>query len=123
MRPIQVKTPQGALLADFAWQATSFSERLRGWMGKPSVKNGEGLLLSPSSSIHSFGMRFDFDLAFLDRQGRVLKLYGPLRPGRTAWAPLGPVLLGQGVQALELPAGSFTAHGVQVGQVLTIEER
>lgn len=123
MRPIQVKTPQGALLADFAWQATSFGERLRGWMGKPSVALGEGLLFTPSSSIHSFGMRFAFDLAFLDRHGRVLKLYAALKPGRTAWAPLGAVLRGQGVQALELPAGSLAAHGVQVGHFLTIEER
>lgn len=123
MRPIQVKTPKGDLLADFAWQATSFGERLRGWMGKPSVKAGEGLLLSPAASIHSFGMQFAFDLAFVDRGGRVLKSYAALDRGRIALAPLGPVLMGQGVQALELPAGSLAAAGVQVGQILTIEER
>lgn len=123
MLPIQVRTPQGALLADFAWQATAWTERLRGWMGKPSLKAGEGLLLTPASSIHSFGMRFDFDLAFLDRRGRVLKLYSPLKRGRIAQSPWMPWLMGRGVQALELPEGSLSAAGVQVGQVLSIEER
>lgn len=123
MRPIQVKTSTGHLVADFAWQATSWSDRTRGWLGKPSAKAGEGLLLSPAASIHSLGMEFDLDLAFLDGEGRVLKAYQPLRKHRLAWGPLKAWWPGSSVQALELPAGALAAAGVKVGEQLTVEER
>ena len=119
MRPIQIKTSKGVLLADRAWQATLWSERARGWLGKPSVKDGEGLLLTPASSVHSLGMAFEFDLAFLDRDGRVLKTVAPMRRQRLAWGPW----WGKGVQALELPAGSLAKAGVTRGDVLSVEER
>jgi uncharacterized membrane protein (UPF0127 family) len=123
MRAISILSEDGRLLADRAWAATAWTERARGWVGKPSVEAGEGLLLNPASSIHSFGMRFSFDLAFLDSRGRVLKLRPAMRPGRVAMAPLGAWMKDRGIQALELPPGSLASWGLRVGQGLSFPDR
>ena len=54
--------------------ALSFLQRLRGllardasWLGTKSV-----LVLAPCNSIHTFGMKYAIDVAFLDKCGKVL---------------------------------------------------
>jgi uncharacterized membrane protein (UPF0127 family) len=43
---------------------------------------GPGLLIPRCRSVHTFGMRFALDLAFLDRQGRPLREERGVRPLR-----------------------------------------
>lgn len=60
--------------------ATSFFERCRGFLGvkyEDSVTNNDCeqsqvLCLIPCKSIHTFGMKFDIDVAFVDSTGLVL---------------------------------------------------
>src|SRR5262245_6990006 len=107
MRPIRILCEDGTVLAERAWAAQGWRERGRGWLGRASLEPGEALLLSPAAAIHTLGMRFSLDLAFLDKQGRVLKLYEDLKPGRLAWGPWR--LWVGGLRALELPQGSLAA--------------
>ena len=59
--------------------------RLRGLLCRARAPGpGTGLLLSPCNAIHTFGMRYGIDAAFIDRRGRVLRLVRSLRPGRMA---------------------------------------
>ncbi|MGH2963068.1 MAG: DUF192 domain-containing protein [Solirubrobacterales bacterium] len=58
---------------------------------------GPGLLIPRCRSIHTFGMRFPLDLAFLDRDGAVISLRTSVRPGRVALEP-------RAAAVLELPA-------------------
>lgn len=51
--------------------ATSWWTRFIGLL-KNRCKNGEILLLVPCKSIHTFGMRYPLDVAFLDEEARVL---------------------------------------------------
>ena len=59
---------------------TSFIGRLKGllFMRPPA----RPILLVRCRSIHTFGMRHDADIAFLDREGRVLASYRRVRPLR-----------------------------------------
>ena len=55
-------------------------------LARPAPSPGEGLLLTPCSSVHMYGMRFPLDVAFLDRGGAVVAIYPSLTPGsRTRW--------------------------------------
>jgi uncharacterized protein len=45
---------------------------------------GAGLLIPDCRSVHTFGMRFDLDLVFLDGLGKVVELRRGVRPGRIA---------------------------------------
>jgi uncharacterized protein len=86
--------------------------RLRGMMGRPAPRTGEGLLLTPCRAVHMYGMRVPLDVAFLDAQGTVVASYPSLRPGsRTPWHR-------SAVHALELPAGTLESSGTVPGDVL-----
>jgi uncharacterized protein len=58
-----------------AIEARSFRSRLLGlaFLDADELPPGTGLLLPRCTSIHTFGMRFPIDAAFLDGQGRVIR--------------------------------------------------
>ncbi|MET9389826.1 DUF192 domain-containing protein [Streptomyces sp. NPDC006624] len=59
--------------------ATSYRARTRGLLGRDSVEGA--ILLSPASSIHTIRMRMPIDVAYLDRELRVIAVR-TMRPGR-----------------------------------------
>jgi hypothetical protein len=87
--------------------ATPFT-RLRGLLGRKSLPSGQGILLRPAGSIHTFFMRFAIDAVFLDDELRVVAIAADLRPWRAAGK--------RGARAvLELPAGECARRGLAVG--------
>ncbi|MCL2913867.1 DUF192 domain-containing protein [Shewanella corallii] len=56
--------------------------RLRGLLGRRPLKQGEGLLISPCNSVHTFWMSYPIDLIYLDSNGLVLKVVEQLLPWR-----------------------------------------
>ena len=55
-----------ALLGDGVETARSRLERTRGLLGTAKLPRGGGLWIVPCRSIHSFGMRYEFDALFID---------------------------------------------------------
>jgi uncharacterized membrane protein (UPF0127 family) len=86
--------------------------RLRGMLARPAPGPGEGLLLTPCSSVHMYGMRYPLDVAFLDNAGAVVAIYPALPPGsRTRWHS-------NASHALELPSGALKTSDTAVGDIL-----
>jgi uncharacterized protein len=82
--------------------------RLSGLLGRAGLASGEGLLIRPTSAIHTCFMRFPIDAVFLDRDLVVVKVVSELRPWRVAAR--------RGAKAvLELAAGESGRRGVQPG--------
>jgi len=77
-----------------------------------AVRPGEGLWIYPSQAIHTFWMRFPRDVVFLDRRGRVKRVYHRLRPFRLTGLVWGAS------SVLELAAGAATSSRVEVGDEL-----
>ncbi len=92
---------------------TSLS-RLVGLMGRPRLPEGGGLLITPSSGVHTFGMRFPIDVIALDRDMQVVDVWSRLRPFRTTRISL------KYHRVLELPAGQIERCGVSVGDQLEV---
>jgi uncharacterized membrane protein (UPF0127 family) len=95
--------------------ADTFVSRLRGLLLTKSLGPGEGLWISPCTSIHSFGMRFVFDALFLSTDWRVVGLVERFRRNRMSrvyWNALG---------VLELPAGTIERTGTEVGDEIRFE--
>jgi len=88
--------------------ARTMLQRLVGLLKTPSLENNHGLLLSPCSSIHTFGMRYNLDIVFLDREKKILKCVSDLKPNRTAAAR-------KAYYALELPGGTLQQRPLAVG--------
>lgn len=104
---------RNTMLATHARLYSSFAQRFMGLMMRKSVEPGGGILLTKSSSIHSFFMRFRFDAVFIDDSGRVTKVATAMRPW---WATFGGK---GGKHTLELPA--HAADGTQRGDQLLFE--
>lgn len=64
--------------------ADTFVMRLVGLLGRRWLHADSGLLIQPSSGVHTFGMRFPIDVVALDRNFRVLAVWPNLRPWRTS---------------------------------------
>ncbi|MBU8897718.1 DUF192 domain-containing protein [Corallococcus sp. H22C18031201] len=103
------------LLADQAERAESFVQRFQGLMGRTLLPVGEGLHIVPCNSIHTFFMRIAIDVAFLDKEGRVVKQMAALPPWRATSVYF------RAHSVLELPAGVLTASGTQEGDLLSFE--
>lgn len=55
-------------------EARGFGARLIGLAGLAAAPRGLGLLLPGTRSAHTFGMRFDLDVVWLDRSGGVVRV-------------------------------------------------
>lgn len=75
---------QDRCLVPRVWDAANPWDRARGLLGRPQLKDGEGMLIRQCGMVHTVGMRYALDLVFLDRQGKVRKLVKGLRPARVA---------------------------------------
>jgi uncharacterized membrane protein (UPF0127 family) len=121
LKAVLIEREDGRPLASQAWCTQGVSERIEGWFSKKSVEPGEGLLIAPCASVHTFGMSFKMDLLFLDGGMRVIKVVTGLKPNRVAWAGVKYFLLPWNCQALELPCGA--AAGIKAGESLKLSER
>lgn len=102
----------GHVLAS-AERATTGGARARGLLGRDGI--GGALVLSPCRSVHTLGMRFAIDVAYLDEQGVVIKITH-MRRNRIGW----PVWKAKCV--VEAAAGAFDRWDLRVGQQLELRE-
>lgn len=65
-------------------QAHDFRARLLGLAGLERGTAAPGLLIPHCASVHTFGMRFDLDLVFLDAAGEPLQVRQAVPPRRLA---------------------------------------
>lgn len=86
-------------------------ERLRGLLGRRTLRRGDGLLMTPAWSVHTWFMRFPIDVVFLDRGFRVLALRERLAPWDGAAHP-------GARHVLELAAGECRRRRLRVGEAL-----
>ena len=89
--------------------------RLFGLLLASSVEPGEGLLIRPSSGVHTFGMRFAIDVVALDKSSRVSGLWPRVRPWRVRALSL------RTRSVLELAAGQIEATGLCLGDQLSLK--
>lgn len=95
--------------------ADSHLLRLRGLLGRRDLPAGEGLLLRPCASVHTWFLGFAIDVVFLDRELNVLRVIPRMGRWRVAGA--------RGARAvLELAAGEAEARGVRPGDRLVVEQ-
>ena len=88
--------------------------RLKGLLGRRGLEQGEGLLLRPAASIHTFFMRFPIDTLWVDRDLNVLKVSHDVAPWRTAAC--------KGAKGVvETAAGEAKRLGVSAGDKLTLQ--
>jgi uncharacterized protein len=103
----------GRIIATEVITAFDSATRRRGLLGTDSLTPGRALIIAPTNAIHTWFMRFDIDLAFVARDGRVVKVRHQLKPWRVSGAL-------RGFAAIELPGGTLAAADTLANDVLTL---
>ncbi len=111
-----INRTRGVALAREARLAATWWARLKGLLGKKSLKPGEALVLTPCNAIHTCFMRFAMDAVFINDYGRVLQVCHAMPPFRFSARVKGAV------KVVELPAGILQHSGTLVGDMLEIAE-
>lgn len=103
-------------LAHTVIMADTFRSRLTGLLGRSYLPRGWCLVLEPCRSVHTMFMRFNIDIAFLDKNRQVVQIIHNLAPfsfsGRVRKARL----------AVELPAGTLALTRTSVGDMVKWED-
>ena len=94
--------------------ANTFRTRLFGLLGQKSLSQDEGLLISPSSGVHTFGMSFPIDIVALDSNNCVIGAFRNVGPRAIRGLSL------KTRSVLELPAGQIQACDIDLGHQLVI---
>ncbi|MHB1315734.1 MAG: DUF192 domain-containing protein [Christensenellales bacterium] len=102
------------LLWDNIEVADNFFSRLKGLLGKRGLTEGEGLLITNCSQVHTVHMRFPLDLLYITKKMRVARII-TLNPGK-----VGPKVK-EAAYVLEVAAKSAEENNVSAGDYITIK--
>jgi uncharacterized membrane protein (UPF0127 family) len=103
--------PDARIVCERCTVADRMLPRMKGLLGRKSLEPGEGMLIRPAPSIHTFFMRFPIDAVFLSKDGEVLKVASDVRPWRIRSC--------RGAHSvLELSASEAARRGIEAGQRL-----
>ncbi len=109
-----VNLTRKTFLADSVETADTSLKRMRGLLGRGSIKPGEALVIPQCKSIHMFFMKFAIDVVFLDENNKVVGLKERIKPFAVS-----PVFWKSSC-AVELPVGTIKGTGTQVGDQIQI---
>jgi uncharacterized protein len=107
-----VNRTRGTLLGNSIMLVDTWPGRLRGYLGRPEPRAGEGMLLVRCNAVHMFGLGFSLDLVFLNKNGDVVETIEELRP----WKHTSRIADAR--FALELPTGVIAASRTLIGDRL-----
>ncbi len=109
-----INSRNGRIVAAQVVTAFDSKTRNRGLLGLDVFQPGRALIIAPTNAIHTWFMRFPIDVAFVARDGRVVKVRHQLKPWRLSGA------IG-GYAVIELPAGTLAAADTGAEDLLSLE--
>ncbi len=112
-RHVLIDTSTDRVIAEDLLTAFNSAARNKGLLGRSSLADGSAMIIAPCSAVHTFFMQFPIDIAFIARDGRILKIRHDVRPWRVAVA--------FGAHAVvELPAGTLRRVNMVAGTTLAV---
>jgi len=103
----------GCVLADRLLPALDSATRKTGLLKHTSLADGEAMIIAPSNAVHTWFMKFDLDLLFVGRDGRVVKTRAAVKPWRMSAAL-------RAFAVIEMRAGTLDDRDTQPGDVLEV---
>jgi uncharacterized protein len=103
---------RGTLVGQRIRVAESGLARIVGLLGERKLLPGDGLLIVPSQSIHTWGMQFPIDIAVLDSEWKVIAVRADMHPFRMTR------IFWKAAAVLELPSGTLASTSTRVGDTL-----
>ena len=113
---VLTNTRNNRVVAHTLLAAFDSASRRTGLLKHESLPEGQALIIAPSNAIHTFWMRFAIDVAFVRRDGQVVKVRSAVKPWRIAAA-------WRGYAVVEMAAGQMSDSDTRPGDVLQVTER
>jgi uncharacterized membrane protein (UPF0127 family) len=122
LRPLLTATPgalclrnqrTGQVLARTLLPALDSATRKTGLLKHTSLADGEAMVIAPSNAVHTWFMKFDLDLVFVRRDGRVVKTRAAVKPWRMSAAL-------RAFAVIEMRAGTLADRDTQPGDILEV---
>ncbi len=107
-----INNSKHTILADDVVVADTVFKRIKGLLGRETLKEKEALIIRPGNSIHTFFMRFPIDVLFVGKNNRIIAAISSLKPFRLTNIYFGAKLV------IELPAGTIPSSYTQPGDIL-----
>lgn len=104
------------LILPHVMKTSSMMERMQGLLFRTPLREDEGLLIKPCSSIHTIGMQYDIDVVFLSNDLSIKKLFCHVKPWRCAMS-FGASMV------LEMISGSIDKFGLEKNMILQWEDK
>jgi len=95
--------------------ADSFSNRMKGLLGRESLEKDEALVLTNCRQIHMFFMRFAIDAIFLDKTNKVVGIVQDIKPFHCS-----PIFWHAHL-VIELATGTIKSSKTQLNDIIKIE--
>ena len=109
-------TRNNRVVAHTLLTAFDSATRRTGLLKHESLEEGHALIIAPSNAIHTFWMHFAIDVAFVRRDGQVVKVCSAVVPWRIAAA-------WRAYAVVEMAAGALSASDTQRGDLLQLTPR
>ena len=103
-------------LLERAGLADSFFLRLKGLLGKKGLPPGEGLVIKPCNAVHTLGMKFPIDVAFVNKENRICHIIEGMPPSRVGKSVKGAYYV------IEGKPGLFSETCTEVGDLVEVVE-
>jgi len=94
--------------------ANDMFSRIKGLMFAKRMNGFDGIMIDPCNSIHTFFMRFDIDVIFLDSNNKIVKIIRSMKPWRMS------LLYIKSKKVLELNGGDLDLN-IKEGDTLEIK--
>jgi len=99
------------------------TKRRQGLSKRAHLPRGHGMFFDRPGGYWMKDVNFPLDLVFMDKQGRILeKQHMPVTCDPDPWKPIYVAKSAGAAHALELPAGWFEKHDLQVGDIIRLAQ-
>ena len=105
----------GTIILQEAIVANTFLLRLKGLLGQKELPADTGLIIKPCKAVHTLGMSFAIDVAFVDKDHTICaitKAMSPNKLGRT---------ISNAHYVIEAPEGTFARKNLWIGAKINLE--
>lgn len=106
---------KGTMVAEAADVANTSETRRTGLLKHQQLLPGEGLWIVPCEGVHTFRMKFDIDVVYLNKAKKVLKIKARMPRSRISFCL-------RAHSVLELPSGMTESTATEAGDQLEFEK-
>jgi uncharacterized membrane protein (UPF0127 family) len=92
--------------------AAGFWQKFKGLMLSSPLADDQAFLIWNCSSVHTFFMRYALDLAYLNIEGRIVKIEKNVCPWRVSWGGT------DACHTLEMSAGGIDRFNLRMGETV-----